>query len=471
MNRRLLLGSLLAAACAAHGMAAGMAAGTAAGAAAGEAPGDFARGRTVTAADDGAILRLEVPADVYEWTTREDLGDLRLFDATGTELPHALRRVSRPETPTPWQQLPLFPLPAPAEPRGDDTAVDIQLGSDGTVVAVRGGKPGPHPASYLLDASALAQPVTELVLHWPEAATSFVSRLRLEASDDLDRWRTLTESATVASLTAGDQRVLVNRLAVPATRAGYLRLSQLDPGRLPALSSAEARGHSPGPLERHWKTLSPKPADGGYEFDTGGHFPTDRVRATQAGASYLLDVRLLSRAHPSHRWQDHGRYRFYRVPLPETGAAEAEVTSDPAVLPRTTHRYWRLEILDGGTGAPALEIGWLPNELLFVSGQPPYLLAYGRAGAEARIWPLEDLAARLGEDLSSTIPAASVEPPRMLGGPRRLEPPPRAVNWKTVLLWSLLLAGVTLVGLLALRLVRSAGRAPGTGRGAVRNSE
>ncbi len=448
MSRQLLIGCLLAAACTAHGAV----------------PGDFARGRSVTTTVGGAIQRLVIPADVYEWTTRKDLGDLRMFDSAGDEVPFTLRRSPR-ETPTPWQRLPLFPLPASAEPRGKDTAVDIQLGSDGTVVAVRGGKPAAHPAVYLLDASALTHPVTELVLHWPSMAESFVARLHLEASDDLDRWRTLTASATVASLTAGDERVVVNRLSVPETRARYLRLSQVDPGRLPVLTAAEARGRSPGPLERHWKTLSPRPRDGGYEFDAGGHFPADRVRASRPEESYLLDVRLLSRADPTRPWQDHGRYSFYRVPLPNASAGEATVTSDPAALHPTGHRYWRLERHDGGTGAPTLEIGWLPHELLFVSGRSPYVLAYGRAGSEPRSWPLEDLAARLGSELSSTLPAASLDAPRMLGGPQRLEPPARAIDWKTILLWSLLLAGVTLVGVLALRLLRSAGRVQGAGQG------
>ena len=65
------------------------------------------------------------------------------------------------------------------------------------------------------------------------------------------------------------------------------------------------------------------------------------------------------------------------------------------------------------------------------------------------------LLARLDKDVEiQTVPLAGLSAANVLGGPGRLQPAPEPLDWETVLLWVVLVIGVTFVGLLAFRLVR-----------------
>src|ERR1700733_7144515 len=74
-------------------------------------PRDFAYGQSTIPARDAAAYRFALPLTVYQDTFREDLGDLRVFNADGVVVPFSLSR------PTPQMlihkapvALPLFPL-------------------------------------------------------------------------------------------------------------------------------------------------------------------------------------------------------------------------------------------------------------------------------------------------------------------------------------------------------------------------
>jgi hypothetical protein len=122
-------------------------------------PDDFARGREVVP-DSGLVQRVIVPEDVYRWTTRTDLGDLRVLDAAGNPAPFAVRAPQATTPPPAWQPLPWFALPTPVDTADAPASVNVQLGADGTVVAVQGaaGDATARPA-FLLDASTLERPI------------------------------------------------------------------------------------------------------------------------------------------------------------------------------------------------------------------------------------------------------------------------------------------------------------------------
>ncbi len=411
----------------------------------------FARSRTIEPAGDGVVQRLLVPADVYAWTVRDDLGDLRVVNGADEVVPHALARAPAEAAYGDWQPLPVFPLPAAAA-GGSSASVDIELGDDGTVVAVRGGRPSDRTrATYLLDATSLDRSLSELRLRWPEGQADFVARLRVEGSADLDTWRTLVNSATVAELTTDGQRISAAQIEVPDTDADYLRLSRLDAGTL-LLSGVDARARLPSRPPRDWLALAGRRVNGYYEFDSGGHHPIDRLTVDIDRDTFLARAQLWSRDRDDRPWRERGRHVFYRVALEETDAAR--LTSEP--LPAEPDRYWRLQWVDDTAAAPTLRLGWLAHELWFLrQGPGPFRLLYGRAETESQPWPVRDLAERLGAGSTlGGLPAAALGEPEILGGRASLEAAPQPVDWRTVLLWSVLVAGVALVVWLAVRVLR-----------------
>ena len=86
------------------------------------------------------------------------------------------------------------------------------------------------------------------------------------------------------------------------------------------------------------------------------------------------------------------------------------------------------------------------------------MLAYGQVDVEARPWPLTELLRKLNGskpvDLAE-VPFARSMDAQMLGGPDRLVADPAPVDWRTIILWAVLLLGVTAVGAMAYRLLRS----------------
>lgn len=420
------------------------------------ATAEFARSRLIEPVGDGAVQRLVLPADVYAWTVRDDLGDLRVVNGSGDVVPHALAQPTAEAAYSDWQALPVFPLPTAADGAAAGTSVDIELGDDGTVVAVRGGRPTDRgEGAWLLDASGADRALTELSLNWQEDQADFVARLRVEASDDLDGWRTLVASATVAELTTDGQRVSARRIDIPETDARYLRLTRLDTPA-PELIGVDARGRLPSRPDRDWLALPAAATSDGYEFDSGAHYPIDRVSVDIDRATFLVEAALWSRAVADRPWQARGRHQFYRVdlPAPPAPADGAQLTSEPA--PGVAERYWRVQWLDGTTATPTLRVGWLPHELWFLrQGAGPFRLLYGRADTDPQAWPMRDLAERLGAGTAlGTLPAAALGEPQTVGGRASLEAAPQPVDWRTVLLWSVLLTGVALVIWLAVRVLR-----------------
>ena len=54
-------------------------------------PQDFAYARQIETPDNATIYRVALPLDVYKNVVRSDLGDLRVFNASGKAVPYALR--------------------------------------------------------------------------------------------------------------------------------------------------------------------------------------------------------------------------------------------------------------------------------------------------------------------------------------------------------------------------------------------
>ncbi len=418
---------------------------------------DFARGRVLDTAADAVVQRVTLPDDVYEWVTRDDLGDLRIFNRRQEEVPYRIRRPVGTEEYSPWQAYPLFVLPEGTGELSSDPRLEIQLDELGSIVAYTGsGETGSGNRSYLVDVNQAGRAPAQLrLVRAGGGEGDFVGRVRIEISNDLDEWEILVAATTIASLSRAQQAVVLDRIDIPPRRARYIRISQVDGNAPLDLERVDVRYRDRTVPERRWKTLPGKRVGESFEFASGGHFPVSRLRvAASGGGSYLVTVQLRARSDPEHPWSDRGVHTFYRT---EIDGATAAAKAVPA---GQYDRYWRVEFRGEGLPSPVLEIGWLPDEVVFLrQGPAPYVLAYGQAGVTARMWPLQQLLGQLdgsgGNVDLADVPFARAGDPRMLGGPDRLLPPEAPVDWQTIVLWAVLVLGVLLVGVLAFRLLRA----------------
>ncbi|HTO50883.1 MAG TPA: DUF3999 domain-containing protein [Burkholderiales bacterium] len=447
--------------------------------AAAERPQDFAYGIPLAVDGREAFYQVEVPRALYEGVVRADLGDVRVFNAAGEVVPHALRpRVTATKTPPPVEAT-LFPLrtDAPAGIEGLD--LRVEKSGDRTVVSLRtrDGKPAPGTklVGYVVDVSGLDAIARAVVLELPANVDNVTTRVTLEASDDLRQWTTLASGASVLRLVAGGERLEQLRIELPARKAKYLRLTW--PGRgmpLELAGIAVEPGETIVEAPRQWHEVpgtAVKDKPGEFEFDLGGQLPIDRLRVALPQPNTVAVIEVLARAKPADPWRPVTRTTVYRL-----NREGEELKSPDIATGGTADRYWLVKVdpRGGGIGGGplALGVGWVPHRLVFAArGAAPFQLAYGSRDAKPAAYAIATLVPGYKDeatlDVRSVQPgagspavaigAAQTSPPQPLGGEQATR---EQIEWKRWTLWGSLVLGVALLGLMALRLGRQMSKPP-----------
>ncbi|MCI5120865.1 MAG: DUF3999 family protein [Candidatus Electrothrix sp. AUS4] len=220
--------------------------------------------------------------------------------------------------------------------------------------------------------------------------------------------------------------------------AGYNREAQVHPRSMLALAGEALPITEQGALR--------------FQYNSKGFFPVDQLKIQLPEQNSLSQIAVFSRADKEASWKRRAAFLAYRLTVDGVNLDNGVV-----IINRTTDRYWRLE-LEANSGiqqAPTLELGWLPGQLVFMAqGRGPYTLAYGRAG----LGPAQYLVDRLLQALDpqsekKLVAKAQAGAEKVLGGEERLIVA-QGLPWRRWLLWGILLAGVLIVGMMALKLYR-----------------
>ena len=440
---------------------------TAAGA---EKSADFAFGIPLVLEGDHAFYRIDVPAALYRGSARMDLGDLRIFNADEGMVPYAYLPTPAPaREKRPPLALPLFPLFADRD-RADLSGMSLNVTRDvsGTIVSVTtqdvlAAAPEQKLVGYLIDATSLAEPIGALTLIWPEQTQGLTTRIRIEASDDLGRWRTLAAEAPLLDLQYAGRRLARDRVELPSVQPKYLRLSW-PPGASPvALNAVRAEfGERVVEAARQWSEATGTAVAGNdneYEFDLDGTYPIDRVVIDLPEVNAVVPGELLARATRDQPWRPVARLIAYR--LRQEGG---EVSADPTPVFAAGMRYWLLRVdpKSGGfgRGQPRLRAGWAMQQIVFAArGSGPFVLAYGNPTLASSALPITSLVPGYGtaKDPLAAAGTARPEASAPLGGRARLRP---ALDLRRAVLWGVLFLGVVVLGWMAWRLSKQMQSAP-----------
>jgi hypothetical protein len=420
------------------------------------APTDFARGATIRT-EGGTIFRVTLPDDVYDTVTRADLGDVRVLNAAGEVVPHTVREAPRPKDPeAEWTSVPAFPL---SDIQAGGTAkTQVRVGPDGAVLEVTNDPTVRQgTTAYLVDATAIKEEITRLELFWEAAPdVTFVAHVNVQASENLNTWRTIVGSAALAQLQRDGQMLTQREIELPdATRTKYLRVSWPKDLAAVTLSSIRVRPRvAEAEREIRWRALTAQSGDtaGSANYDTRAYLPVQYVDLEFPDPTDAATVTLRSRPSESADWQLRHAGLFYSL-----RESNDTIRGKPARIAMTTHRYWTLETTRerGWVRAPQLRVGWHPHELVFLAqGAGPYTLVYGNARIEAADAPVEALLAAFDDaERERRTRPASLDTPRSLGGADALTPP-RPL--KQIALWSVLIVAVGMLAFLAARVMRDA---------------
>ena len=438
-------------------------------ASAAESPDDFAYAMPIAVDAQEALYQVELPAALYRGVTRADLRDVRVFNARGEAVPHAIRpRAASGATQPETVAFPFFPLRGEHGREIEDVQVRVEKRPDGTVVNIKsGGKvtAGQQPLlGYLLDASHVKQPFQALHFEWNAPRDGFAGKVRIDGSDDLSRWSAIARDAALLDLEFGGHRLEQKRVEFRPQRYKYLRLSW--PAGQKAIELTGVRGEAvPAVVEpqRLWLALAapvPGKNPGEYEYDLGGYFSFDRLRIELPQLNTLAQIRILARHQSSEEWRAAGGTLVYR--LRREGS---ELTSPDIALTGRGERYLALRVdqKGGGIGAgtPIVHIGWLPQQLVFAArGEGPFRLAYGSHSAPAAAFPIASLIPGYNTDKELAVKAVTLGEPVTLAGEKRLRAP---IDYRKWALWASLILGVAVLGWMAYRLSRQVARGESAG--------
>jgi hypothetical protein len=411
-------------------------------------PQDFAYGQMVVPAENASAARFAVPLSVYENTFREDLADLRVFNAEGSVVPFSLSR-STAQSPLKKDSIgvPLFPLREGARVLMDGVHLTINSGGSAVNLQTQNGTRAQSLVrQYLIDARALDTRFEALQLGWPETASEYTGRLSLEVSEDLASWHSVVLGAPIANLHANGQSLIENRISFAPTQAKFWRLTWL--GAPPTFDLgtvfAEPATKAAEPVREEMDVIGVRDPVNGQEFvfDLSAHPPVSRLNVLLPDLNTVIDVELLSRAEAKNPWRTVARSGFYRIK-----AADAEQRNSPIEISSDSDRFWLARIVNTGVSPQAglrLQVEWAPDEVTFlVQGHAPYLLVYGNASAKRGESDLSRLPASL------EIAPATLGPRTIVGGPARLIQKPAAFPRTRILLWGVLLIAVIGLALMA----------------------
>ena len=425
-------------------------------------PLDYAYGWPIELQSPSGFHEFDLPLEVYRAVADPGLRDIGVYDARGEPAPRLISAPKETETPDQVVETTLLPvLAAPGTPVAD-MRLALERSDGGTSVRIESLAAGnttapPALVAYLADLGEKTSRLRAVDLDWPREIEPVIAQLTIEGSEDLDHWFTLG-SGTVAGLAQDNARIERRRIELQSREVRYLRLSWTRApagwrlARLLTHYSQDVR-----PARRETETLWPArrdPDDGGQVYELGGAPAVDRIALQLPGGQDLVRATI-------HAWEANGGYwrpvhegQFYRLQR-EGGVIESE----PAATAPVRAEKWKVVIERGSRSADVgLQLGWRPDRLLFLAqGQGPWQLVAGSAYDAETDFPqarryadpeMRDLLKKAGPVGSAAL-GARVE----LGGEARLEPA-QSPAWRRWLLWIGLVAGVLLVGFMALRLMR-----------------
>ncbi len=427
-----------------------------------QAPTQFRTSAPLSISGGDALHLADLPLEAYR-DARSDLADVRIFNAAGESVPFAWAGKSDPVLEVaPPIDLPIFPV-SRLEPVTSGAGAEVTVrAADGTLVSVRGArskaKAVVRPAAWLIDASRATEDLRALALRWQAGPGTEMVTVRVEASDDLKGWRTLAASPLVRLESEG--RVLVQpRVEFTPRKAKYYRLT----ADAPTFALEAVRGeHVPrGKLpDRQVRSLaaSPGATEGEYVYDLGARLPVEVLRLVPRQENAVVSAMIFSRDDPKAPWRAVVHAGFYR--LKRDGV---EVSSPPIDIGRRAARHWMARLAPGSSaGAPALEVQWRADGLVFVAqGEPPFYLAFGNPQAASTALPLTTLVPQYEKGRERQLAFAKVGDVRAGPPPSRWDNLVGSLNPRRIALWAILVGGVIALGVMAWRLSRQMSKPAG----------
>ncbi len=438
-----------------------------------QTPNDFTTRAEVVSTPGASIVRAALPAASIAALRGANGGDLRVFNATGVSLPHALidastEAIARADAP--GQRLVALPIySSTASTTSGAPTLRIEEGPNRRVIEYSSTKATAttkqEPRGLLFDARLVATEVRAVELEGTLPNATIV-KVSLDISADLKSWRTLVSDAPAFDFgtDASGKGPSNRRIELPVAQSfkdQYVRLTSNVPGgpqivALKTVGVGSVRAVQTTSITLNAPTIT---ADNAAEWTLSTGLRASGLRLQTTANNTLMPVRILTRARAGDPWQPVASTVVFRIN--ETSLTDGVNPSLPINAPLASQL--RVEALRGYslTGVPlTLALEYPPLQVLFIAtGDGPFLIATGKAGLETASLPVATLMPSYtsGAEFATPLLQATittVDAKQRSAGQTAQDSLSELVNRSTVL-WAVLGVAVLALGGLAVSLLRS----------------
>ncbi|MEO7253035.1 MAG: DUF3999 family protein [Casimicrobium sp.] len=432
---------------------------------------DFSTRAVVVVPSGTAIARVALPGPSIAALRGAFGGDLRVFNAAGLSLPHAVIDASRQAPGTQdvagerFVALPIYTASIGAGSATSAPTLRIIEGPNRRVIEVGAATTGvdqkreSHTVRGLLfDTRNLKGELRAIELEGA-LPPSLIVQVTLDVSADLKSWRTVASQSPVFDFGSDGPRN--RRIDLPAGQkleGQYVRLTWSDAPSL-AITALRTVGlmntHRAEPVVI--ELGAPQSGAEGYaEWTVMPGLRANAIRLQTSAVNALMPVHVLTRSRSGDPWRTVANTVVFRL---ASGGAQSVNSAQP--LSSALETQVRVEALRGYslTGVPiTLALEYAPLNVLFIAtGEGPFTIATGNTGAQSSTVPVTTLMPNYqsgGEFLLPTL-AATVsvnQAPAQLSAAAQLF---GIATQKSYLLWGVLGLAVLVLGGLAVSLLRT----------------
>lgn len=403
---------------------------------------------------DEILQRVELPIEMLLSLTRDDLGDLLVFDNAGKPVPSWVRQ-KPPQITTEQVDLIFHPFSTFREMHSKTVStrqIQNQHNQTSELQTIETVPIQSTRRDYIIELTRQQQQpgLKHIQLRWKHEPVDQMLKIRVEVGNDLDHWRIIhgTKNLTNKNPDKGEW----SRIEAIPGGYKYIRLTALKPVQSFELLQVSAVYEYKKPNEPLWHTLAVLTADekheGLYQFTLPKGLRAHQIRLKPSqqqsfikGDLYASHEDLKHKITVKRNWQQHSFNQSNEIQA-----------SKPIPVKSFNYNNWWFYTHQTLDNPPDIEIAFPVYEILFLSNDKgPFTLAWGNYDATE---PANDLAGILARsDQQTYAERVSLTEIRIAGGESRLSPG-KSRPWLKWSLWLLLFVAVLITGRMATGLYR-----------------
>jgi Protein of unknown function (DUF3999) len=430
--------------------------------------GEFSTRAQVAVPSGTSIARVALPETSIVSLRETNAGDLRVFNAKGIALPHAVIDASNQastRTDIAAERVLALPIYAPESVSPNTPTLRIEEGPNRRVIEVSSAPASKQksetrkPRGLLFDTLKISSEINAVELEGA-LPPAMLLKVGLDASRDLKTWQPLVSDTPIFEFSNDGPSNRKLTLPAPQKLEGrYLRLTWSDDVALPVVAlRAIASGitqNAAAPLSVNLPTPQIT-TDGHAEWTMQSGHRINALRVSTSANNALMPVRILTRARAGDVWRTVASTVVYRL----TNSAGATNVNPSIALSSRLESQLRIEALPGYSlaGVPlTLAVEYAPLNVVFIaSGDGPFDIATGRANTASAALPLTTLMPdyKSGAEYALPLLAAAVTANAATGQNSPDGNWMAAATNKSFLLWGVLGLAVIILAGLAVSLLR-----------------